>query len=390
MTRKQQIGIIVLFLSILFAIPVIQGILEIRAGEKPYLVNLFIHRPTEKNLRKFERELEDRSFIENALRPPMQYLQYLIGRDAGNKAIPGLNGWLFYRPGMDFLTCPYYNDPRIIMPAAGAPKQDWDVVAAITDFRDQLKKRGIDLLVVPVPGKASIYPEMLTRRKIDNIEKIPAHTKKLINELRGRNVQVIDLFELFLEEKGKNDTAAKEKMYLPRDTHWTARALRLAAKAIADRVREKEWYRERELVTEYELRDTTVSRYGDIGEMTQIPHNRKLFKIQTTCAYRVFEKKSGKPYRNNKKSPILYLGDSFSRIYQTDTPKSAGIIAHIAYELSMPLKAIVNNGGASTLVRRQLVRKKRYLQNTRLVIWEFVERDIRFGMEGWQLIDLPE
>jgi hypothetical protein len=51
--------------------------------------------------------------------------------------------------------------------------------------------------------------------------------------------------------------------------------------------------------------------------------------------------------------------------------------------------AIVNDGGASTLVRQELHRRAALLTNKKVVVWEFVERDIRFGTEGWQLVPLP-
>jgi hypothetical protein len=51
--------------------------------------------------------------------------------------------------------------------------------------------------------------------------------------------------------------------------------------------------------------------------------------------------------------------------------------------------SIVNNGGASTLVRQELSRKPQLLVNKKVVVWEFVERDIRFGTEGWQIVPLP-
>jgi hypothetical protein len=82
------------------------------------------------------------------------------------------------------------------------------------------------------------------------------------------------------------------------------------------------------------------------------------------------------------------LGDSFSRIYQTDAPRSAGWISHLARELSQPLASIVNDGGASTLVRQTLARKQNVLRNKKLVVWEFVERDFRYGAEGWKEVDL--
>jgi hypothetical protein len=41
-------------------------------------------------------------------------------------------------------------------------------------------------------------------------------------------------------------------------------------------------------------------------------------------------------------------------------------------------------------VRQQLSRRPGLLQGKKLVIWEFVERDIRFGTDGWKCVPLPE
>ena len=67
---------------------------------------------------------------------------------------------------------------------------------------------------------------------------------------------------------------------------------------------------------------------------------------------------------------------------------AAGFIAHLARELGQPLTAIVNDGGASTLARQELARRPTLLMNKTLVIWEFAERDIRFGTEGWRVVPL--
>src|SRR6185503_7898963 len=103
----------------------------------------------------------------------------------------------------------------------------------------------------------------------------------------------------------------------------------------------------------------------------------------------VVEEATGRLYEDDSKSSILVLGDSFLRIYQTDEPRSAGFIAHLARALKQPLASIVNDGGASTLVRQELSRRAELLNDKRIVIWEFVERDIRFGMEGWKYVALP-
>ena len=88
---------------------------------------------------------------------------------------------------------------------------------------------------------------------------------------------------------------------------------------------------------------------------------------------------------------MLVLGDSFLRMYQTDEPRSASFIAHLARALRRPVASVVNDGGASTLVRQELARRAQLLRGKKIVIWEFVERDIRFGMEGWQRVPItPE
>jgi hypothetical protein len=94
------------------------------------------------------------------------------------------------------------------------------------------------------------------------------------------------------------------------------------------------------------------------------------------------------PFKDDfRKSKILILGDSFSRIYQTDAPVNAGWIAHFAKNISRPVASIVSDGGASTLVREKLARKAGVLKGKKLLIWEFVERDLRFGAEGWKTIE---
>jgi hypothetical protein len=122
--------------------------------------------------------------------------------------------------------------------------------------------------------------------------------------------------------------------------------------------------------------------------MLQSPRVGRLYPPDVIHCEQVASRATGEPYSDRDDSPILVLGDSFLRIYERDDPKSAGFISHLAHELSMPLASIVNDGGASTLVRQELASKPELLNGKKLVVWEFVERDIRFGLEGWQLVPL--
>ena len=70
-------------------------------------------------------------------------------------------------------------------------------------------------------------------------------------------------------------------------------------------------------------------------------------------------------------------------------PGSAGFIAHLALSLGSPVDYIVSDGGASTDVRQRLSTNPEILAGKKVVIWQFVERDIRLGSEGWKDVPLP-
>lgn len=372
------------FLAIIFGVPITQAILEIQDDESPLILELFSQAPTEEHLRRFEENLEESSFSEENIRPVYQLARYFVRRGLGHKALLGKPGWYFYHPGVKYLTQPYYRDVASLMPDGGDP------VEIVRDFARQMRLRGILLVVVPVPGKASIYPDKLSSL-VDPGQPVHAHTRRFINELRDAGIEVIDIHEVFLRNRAEADRL-NQPLYMRTDTHWTGHGVILAAQAIAERVKRELWYREMEPppADRYERVQVTIERRGDIPKMTKIPLQERLFSPELVDAFQVLDKQSRELYQDDPRSPVLLLGDSFSRVFQTDAPQSAGVIANLAYELQMPVASIVNDGGASTLVRQQLARNMKILWGKRLVIWEFVERDIRFGMRGWQPISYQD
>ena len=120
-----------------------------------------------------------------------------------------------------------------------------------------------------------------------------------------------------------------------------------------------------------------------------MPRIEARFEPERISARQVTETATGELYRDDPLAEILVLGDSFLRIYEQDEPGAAGFVAHLARELRRPVASIINDGGASTLVRQELHRRPALLTNKKVVVWEFVERDIRLGIEGWQRVPLP-
>ena len=291
-------------------------------------------------------------------------------------------------------------------------------VKAIEKFRDQLKAKGVELLVVITPGKPSIYPERLTgSAQFLNGTTAAGHGKAILDSLARLGLNTVDLYTPLLAAKA--DDAKLGPLYLNDDTHWTPRGAELAASEIAKKVREMADAGVVDIGEESMTdvaSDSVADRMGDIGEMSGL-NKFNVFKVQRVTGHVVSQQEVTEraqtpdssetpvdsladsvavqetvaydtvrtPFKDDfRKAKILILGDSFSRIYQTDSPVNAGWIAHFAKDMGRPVASIVSDGGASTLVREKLARKAGVLKGKKLLIWEFVERDLRFGAEGWK------
>jgi hypothetical protein len=368
--RSYRPYLIGFFLAVIYAVPVTQTAIELYRGDRPQFLDVFTQRPTSANLRSFERALERASVLNRFVRPWTQYLWYEALRDPGDKAVLGRGGWLFYKPDVRYLVEP-------------APD---DALPAIITFRGQLARRGIRLMVMPVPGKPSIYPDRITGRADFADGSVSWHTSDLIARLRRSGVETIDLLDAFVS--WRRDGGAAAPLYLEHDTHWSGDTARRAAELVAARIHALGWFEGGS--TGYAEKPVSIRRRGDVIRMMDVPRLESSFPVEQVWCEQVVRADSGERYKDDPHSPVLILGDSFLRMYQTDEPMAAGFIAHLARKLGAPLASIVNDGGASTLVRQQLSRRPELLEGKRVVIWEFVERDVRFGTDGWQDVPLPE
>ena len=381
---------------------------------------------TSRYLRAFEKKVEDENALVLAVRPRYQLAVWNLLSDPGEKVVlgEGEGRWLFYRQDVEFLVQPSPLDVR-------SAKLD-NPIQAISKFREQLKAKGVELLVVITPGKPSIYPERLTGRsadvvgsagvKADALSGVNAagHGKAILDSLAKAGFNTVDLYTPLLAAKA--DDAKLGALYLDDDTHWTPRGAELAAAEIAKKVREMADAGAVDIgekSIEYVVGDSVADRMGDIGEMSGL-NKFNVFKVQQVTGHVVMQQEvierplsadstetpadslsdstavrdtvaydtTKTPFKDDfRKAKILILGDSFSRIYQTDSPVNAGWIAHFAKEMGRPVASIVSDGGASTLVREKLARKAGVLKGKKLLIWEFVERDLRFGAEGWKEVN---
>jgi hypothetical protein len=427
-TRKSELVLLICFLAVIAGVPVTQTCIELARHERVQATDVFRYEPTAKNLRQFEHTLEGKSWFQQQLRPQLQRFLFATLHDTGAKGVLGRNRWLFYRPDLRYLVEP----DRLEADASGSkwvqpPDRSThreSVEEAILRFRDQLKERGITLVVMPVPGKPSVYPDLVTGRALGNEGQFRSSTLQLLETLQRQGVAVVDLFAAFqgVRESG-GLTKNTGELYLAHDTHWTPLGAQTAAQAVATKLSAMDLAPTAK--KEFRTLGVTVTRWGDILDMMQIPGLRGTFAPETALCLQVLDPALGPMVPGPSERPgtycypgqqasVLVLGDSFCRIYQYPEPQSlgeipaasaagrsaesgakrllpgsAGFISHLALALKSPVDAIVSDGGAATDVRRKLSTNPEILEGKQVVVWEFVERDIALGAQGWEEVALP-
>jgi alginate O-acetyltransferase complex protein AlgJ len=297
----------------------------------------------------------------------------LAARDASLKALIGRDGFLFFRNSLNQMVGgDLQKQPRGKNPAS-----------AIVAFKETLARRGVDFLFVPVPTKAAVYPDKVQSGHAGLAGRIVTpYERKFLLELSQAGVEIIDLLSPYLSEREK---ASEEELYLAQDTHWTDRGLRLAARAIARRIRQYPWYTRLDKV-EMTSRRTTLAEEGDLPSRLA-PAERRHYKPVPLVGHQVVLP-GGELYTDVPESPITILGDSFTGVFQRTFCRHAGVSAHIARELRTPVDLVMSYGGGPNVRKRLLRRGVEALGKRRLVVWIMAARDLYDYWEDWELLEI--
>jgi len=299
----------------------------------------------------------------------------LEGRPAELRGLIGRDDFLFFRGDLEYLVS---GDLR-------EQADGRDPYPAIVDLNQQLKPRGVDLLLVLIPTKAEVFPEKVSDKAPAGAKPCVApYCRKLLAELAAAGVETVDLLPTFIEER----EAEGELLYMPQDTHWTPRGVQLAAKLIAERVRQYPWYKPlRAERVEYSVKDISFTRLGDICEMLTDQEKLAYRPLRLTAQQVVAP--DGTLYTDDPESPIVMLGDSFTGVFHFEDCQHAGLSAHQAKELSLPVDLIMAQGSGPR-IRGQLARRGHdAIEAKKLIIWTVVARDLYNYWAPWEIITLP-
>jgi hypothetical protein len=378
-SRRARWVIMLCFILIIGTMPLIQLGKEIYFREPLIEFGIFQGIPTNDKVRSYEKAIEDNSIIAKYARFWLQLPLTCLGDQGNKKVIIGRDGWLFYRPSFDYATKPnsnFYGESR--------PLQ------AIIAFHQALKEQGVDLILLPIPGKSSIYPEYLSSRYKPSFDPpVNIYADEFFQKVKDEGLQVIDPASILWKEK---ETSQDELLYLPQDTHWSPKGMKLVAGYLSNKILAGGWTKGVSQKS-YKTQQIEVKRYGDLYDMLDIPKSHGCYEPMSEKIERVIDGKTEELCKADEKSPIVLLGDSFINVFSASDMgwgENAGFAEHLALNLGVPIDVIAINDGGATGSREQLARRPNALEGKKLVIWQFPTRDLTNPESQWKIVNLPK
>jgi len=309
-------------------------------------MNLELHRQVLRALRKIERQPGDSNWIEfdgRALRCAEfeYYREWHVAQDGAPAAVESRD-------------------------------RDGDAFSVIKFYADNLAERGIDLIVVPVPTRVQLYPDIfptVPKPEADFRGLGPGYTQLLLDLTRA-GVEVLDLLPDAARARFASEQDTDEHLILDYDHHWTPRGVALIAERIAQRVRQLEWFKpgteveERGFViklnTEEWVANRNLRHAPEIAQQPQVLHYRSVLD------------REGKKLRDvENASPVLLIGDSMVGMFRL---KSSGLASHLGYQLGLPVDSISIPAGGGDAVWKALALRDEPFAGKRVIIWLFTAK----------------
>lgn len=240
-----------------------------------------------------------------------------------------------------------------------------DPVPIILEYHKNLQALGIELLLVPVPPKASIYPEKFSP------DGKPAALAGFFKPLIDAGVSVIDLEPAFAAEREKHP---ERLLYCQKESHYSPYATQLIAKLIHDRYRDADWVKAISPKTQFVTgEERQISVRSDLipGQVEELP----AVQVNSAANEQVLPTDPG--------SPIILMGDSHTMVFSDGGSdyhaNGSGLPDHLQAAFGTALHRFANPGSGSHIPRVTLFQKARaipgYWDNKKLFIWIFSARE---------------
>jgi len=317
-----------------------------------------------------ENSLKKNSFLTKAMLPAMQTIAFRYFGLGNEKVYVARDGWLFYRPDVDY----------VLEGAISPVPKIAEASKALAQLNEELESRGIRLVVLPVPVKPVVeFGELGATSNAHALHN--ASYQKFLGDLNAKGVEVFDPTNLLLNAAH----AGHRPQYLKTDTHWTPAGMGLVAEALAKAINPEAapssaLHRSDQL----EVKNT-----GDLAVMLQLlpaataALTEKAYIQPVTLA-------DGTSWHPDSASEVLLLGDSFTNIFSTPDlgwGQGAGLAEHLSWHLGKSVDRIAINAGGSLSLRQELARNPARLAGKKVVVYQFAVRELTSG--DWRPVTIP-
>jgi alginate O-acetyltransferase complex protein AlgJ len=255
-------------------------------------------------------------------------------------SVQGKNGWLFFAPELRHIAAGKFWGAEAARVSQSSFAANADSLPAIIDFKQQLDRAGIELLMVPVPPKAIVYPDMLWDKAAAKgaVPRFDVSHQAFYDQLNQSGLRVLDLTSELMASRSD----AQGPTYCKQDTHWSGRATVLAARRITATIADRDWIKARPKRS-YAQQWRRVRIAGDLwpGADSGIPQETVPLRFVGTAAKAKTTTSTQAanaallPVATDRSSPVLLLGDSHTLVFHEGGDmhsKGAGLPDQLALE----------------------------------------------------------
>ena len=270
---------------------------------------------------------------------------------AGTPIVTGDDGWYF---------------AAAEVAALGGPATGTNAtVSALAAEAESLRRDGIELVVVPVPPKAVIYPDRLAPA-LDvpiPVPRLDARLQDVYGELQAQGVRVVDLTDAFIRDRFHHEGP----LYCRQDSHWSGVGCVVAAEIAGATVRELDVLGALP-EQRYGLAWFATPIRGDLWQHLPEPSPREELRARGLIEP---EDSSSVAVAQGGDAPVAVVGDTHALVFHGGEPyhaRGAGVAEQLAFELRQPVALHADDGTGSP---GDFWRLPELGGRTRVVVWFF-------------------
>ena len=280
------------------------------------------------------------------------------GSKSQSIAVAGEDNWYFLRSELRFLSVGEFWGDKAQQTSMASNKDQRDPLQAIVEYKKELEKAGIKLLLVPIPPKAVIYPDKLDKKL--TARRYDEQLQTFYRILGTQGVEVLDLTETL--QKARNTLT--EPLYCMGDSHLSGEGCRVVAESIAKKIKARG-------KGKYKIQSSKISMTGDLYKTAgHTAEQRTIYAV------------SGDKTQDDKAAELILMGDSHTLVFDVGGDlfaQHAGIASLLAANLKMPIDVVGVRGSGATPARINLYRKSKqdtqYLKKKKTLVWCFASRE---------------